>query len=338
MKNYKTLTQPKKSLNTQFREDLIFVIIGCFIIYVVERFFSFILRPLHHMSDEEINEKVEEKIQKKREARKSRLLRISQIETDPMYQYYLRFIEAPKDFKNDPDNIQYNAWFQEWKKGNIIDSTLRWAPDVLKTGKINPVFIEYMKIQLDLHKRASFSKRAQFSNTIYKYYPELSYGLKNMEKDLINYEAEITEADLQVELGNEIQKFGLPESIAGYLVEQDITPTQLRKTAKKFKDLIEEGISSEVCIFVHENDLDKEAAAIIYKITEQISLPPRVAYAYLKGEMSVDEVKELHDLIENVLESYGHDAFLTLENGNTIYDDYIDVSLKNYRANKFAKK
>lgn len=339
MKDYRTLHQPKKSLNTQFREDVIFIIIGCFIIYLFERFFNFLFSPLRTFSNEEIETQLEEKIEMKRDAREKRLKRIDKTETDPMYQFQSRFIEHPEDFENDPDNRAYKEWFMEWKKGNIIDSTLRWAPNIfICHEQMNPAFIEYMKIQLDLHKKASLIRRLQFNNTIFKYYPELSPGLKNLENDLANYEAEIVEHNMQEKLQDEIQKFGLPENIAEYLVHKDLNPSELKKVAEFMKRNLEKGISSEVCIYAHDQQLKDDAITAIHLITDGTGLPARVGHAFLRKEITIDETKELYEFMQHVMESYGNDIYSIPEGKNkTIYDDFIDTELNRYRKENRAR-
>lgn len=341
MKDYRTHHFPKRDLGTQFRHDMIFVIVGCFILYIFQRFLSFLFKPLQVLSPEEINEKFEEKIAEKRDAREIRLERINKNVSDPMYQYLLRFVEKPEDFKKDPDNKMYYRWFQEWKKGHVIDSTLRWVPNIFKNMReeINPVFIDYMKIQLDLHKKASLIKRMIFSNTLYKYYPELSHNLKNLEHDLAHYEAEIASKAVHRELQIEIQKFGLPDNIADYLSDQNMKPGKLRRTAKAMKGYIEKGVSSDLCIFAHEHNLNENMIAAIHLITDQTDLPPRAGYAYLKNELTIEEAKELNEHMQRVMETYGNEAFEIIENkGKTAYDEILDHQLKHYRAKKILKK
>jgi len=340
MKDFRTHQFEKKNLSTQFREDVTFVIIGCFFLYMFQKFLSFLFSPLQIQSPEEVEERLEEKIADKMNAREERLHRINNDSSDPMYQFLLRFVESPDKYKRDPDNQIYQEWYKEWEKGNVIDSTLRWAPNIFKRGEeMNPVFIEYMKIQLNLHKRASLRKRIQFSNTIHKYYPELSPGLKNLEHDLANYEAEIVGMGMHKALHDEMQKFGLPDEITEYLINLNMEPADLRGTAKIMKNRMEKGVSSELCIFAYENKLKDNLVAAIHLITDQTGLPIRVGYAYFKNELTIEEVKELHNFMLRILESYEGDAFEVIESkGKTAYDDYLDNQLEFYRAKKVLKK
>ena len=340
MKEFRTHQFEKKNLSTQFREDITFVIVGCFILYIFQKFLSFLFSPLHMKSTEEVETRLEEKIADKVFAREERLHRINQTPSDPMYQYLLRFVESPDKYRNDPDNQIYKEWFQEWKNGNIIDSTLRWVPNVFKRNEeMNPVFIEYMKIQLNIHKKASFGKKMQFSNTLHKYYPELSPGLKNLEHDLAHYEAEVVGMDMHKAFHDEIQKFGLPDEIAEYLINLNMKPADLKKTAKVMKDKMEKGISSELCIFAYENKLKDSSVAAIHLITDQTGLPIRAGAAYLKNELTIEEAKELNEHMQQVLDTYGRDAFEVIEGSDkTAYDAILDNQLEHYRAKKVLKR
>lgn len=350
MKKYNT-SRPKKSQAEKVRGDIFFFIIGCFIFYLFERIFSFILSPLQTPSRREVKERLMEKTIEKVKAREERLERISNTESDPMYQFSLRFVDQPEKYRDDPDNKVYKEWFEEWKKGNIIDSTLRWAPDIFNNSldninfedylnsPINPVFIKYMKIQWALHKKAPLKNRLQFSNTIYKFYPELSPNLKSLENNLAGYEAEYIEKDMVSELQGEIQKFGLPEDISEYLANKDLTPADLRRAAKLFKSHIENGLSSETCIYAYEHDLDKDQAVAINMIIKETGLPARVGYAFLKNDLTMEEVLELYSFMEYMSESYGSDLY-SVPNGKnkTVYDDFIDTELARYKKEKRAKK
>jgi hypothetical protein len=53
----------------------------------------------------------------------------------------------------------YKDWYTAWKNGKIIDSGLRWVPEVYAGDSFNPKFLEYLKLQYGLHKNASSKDR-----------------------------------------------------------------------------------------------------------------------------------------------------------------------------------
>lgn len=321
---------PKQNLNDQIRGDLIFLIIGCFVLYVVGRFFEWLFMPLRAISQKDTEARVEEKIAEKKYAR---TLRFFYNPNDPMYQFQLRFVKEPENYKKDPDNEVYYAWFEEWKNGNIIDSTLRWAPNILDGTKMRYNFLQYMKIQWALHKKSSLLKRMQFTNTIHKYYPEFSASMKGLEEDLAQYEAEIDEEKLEKELQDEIQKFGLSEDLAKYLIEKDINSKELRIQAKFLKEYSEQGYCSEACICAVENNLSKEEANIVNDLVTKTCLPAKVAIAYVNGEMTKDDFDYVFIFMDNILESYGTEAFEVID-GKTVFDDRLDILLKGFKEKK----
>lgn len=325
----------KENMTNNLQNDVAFLIVGCFILYAISQILEFIFKPLKMLSEDQVTEKFEQMINNKRAARLSRTF---DDPNDPMNQFQMRFIEKKPKYKKDKENnVLYYAWFQEWQNGNVIDSELRWAPDILnEEDNLRPNFIQYMKIQYFLHKKSGFIKRALFLNTLYKYYPELSSSMRGLAKDLANYEDENTEIETEKLLRNEIQKFGLPEELAEYLANRDTST--LREEAKLLKRYIEEGHPSEACICVLENRFNKEAFESIELILKA-GLPVRVGTAYVKGEITDNETAELLLSMAQVQLTYEEDTYTTPPGSNkTIYDDILDSTLEEYKRNKVIHK
>jgi len=184
---------PAKSLGEKIQEDIIFLIVGSCIIYIFKRFIDFLFLPLASItaSQDSTTYRVLYGFGKKQITRESRRKKISCDERDPMFQYSLRFIEEPDHYRTDPDSAAYLEWFTEWKMGNIADTTLRWAPACLEPDNtMRKNFIQYLKIQWAIHKKAPFLKKLIFLDTVRRYYPELTPTFKGMECDLANYETE----------------------------------------------------------------------------------------------------------------------------------------------------
>lgn len=336
------LPQPKpgKSISQQFQEGITFVIIGSFIIHYIGMFFEFLFSPLMSSGNpEDIEEKILEKIEQKQNDREIKRILYKRIVNDPMYQFKLRFIKEPDKYNNDPNNNLYNEWFKEWKNGNVIDSHLRWAPSVYeRPDKIARNFIDYLKIQWDLHKNTVFKKWI-FYDTINKYYPEFTPSEKGLEKDLAHYELEVNESELQSELQYEIQKFGLPPDIAQYFIEKDIPAEELEQTAVFMKQLIEKGIRSDICIYTYENNITNvQVAHVINEFVKATSLPARVGFAFIKQEVNKDDVNKIMETLNFTIETYGKSIFDYIEGTEkTAYDDLIDGCLEEAKLKNAAK-
>lgn len=323
----------------KLRGNIIFFIIGFFIIHLFISFLDFLFKPLRALSPKETADKVDVKIEEKKT---NRLLRrtAGNHPDDPMEQFYLRFVEKSNEYKKDSDNEAYFAWFQEWKSGNIIDSNLIWAPDILdEYGEIRENFIHYMKIQLALHKKASFVKKMQFINTIFRFYPELSASMRGLEEDLAQYGAEVDEESAEAVLEKEIRAFGLSQELAEYLMDKDINAQNLRKEAVFLKDCTEKGYDADVCICALENYITHDIALKVLKVViSDIGLPGRVAIAFLNKEINQEQLTDIGQFMLSICEQWGTDIFeIEPDSDKTHYDGFVDAKLKEYRGKKVLK-
>lgn len=318
---------PPVSESDRLTGNLIFVVVAVFIFYLFNSFLKFILSPFKVVTLKEAAEKVNAKIGEKRIARWKRQLSDP---NDPMAQFHLRFVEKPDEYKGDADNEPYYAWFKEWKAGNIIDSDLRWAPSVFDDElEIRPNFIHYMKIQLDLHKKASLVSKMRFFNTISKYYPELSATLRGLEEDLAQYDAELDEAEAEKVLQEEIQAFGLPKDIAEYLAYSDLNAKGLRDAALYFKECIEAGASSDIAVCAFENRIKiNESSLQIIGHMERLNLPDELGIEVLKGNITPEQLIEIADQADSYRDLYDD------EPDEEFYNDI----LMRYRGKKLLKK
>lgn len=335
-----------KKLSEQFRENVTFIIIGTFILYYIGMFFEFLFQPLLSSgTPKETEKRIRDKIREKQRARERIKDFYKNDVNDPIYQFKLRFIENPDKYKKDINTQIYYDWFQEWKNGNVLDSNLRWAPSVYdNSGEMKKNFIDYMKIQFELHKKESLFKRFIFINTINKYYPEFSASMNGLEQDLSCYNEEITENNLQRQLRNAIQKYGLPEEISEYIIEKDFPVEKLEETAKTFKKYIEKGISSDCSIYVLENNItDINEIIAINDFAEKTALPFRVGLAYIRNQINTDSVNKIVELMMLAIESYGPSIYDYLPSEHTTpYDGFIDEYLRKEKekckANFFNKR
>jgi len=312
----------------RLKGNVIFFIVSFFIFYIFYAFLKFIFSPFKVLSPKEAADKVDAKINEKRNNRWDRKL---EDPNDPMVQFHLRFVEKVEEYKKNPDNEAYFAWFQEWQDGNIIDSELKYAPSVFDEDSLEmrPNFIHYMKIQLDLHKRASLIKRMQFTTTLFRFYPELSANLRGLEEDLAQYDAEISEREAEELLQKEIQAFGLPEPLAEYLANKDISAAKLREEAMYLKKCMEKCEDPYICITALENKIPSETTSlkIIKRVVEDFKLPERAAIALLKEEIISD------DLVNMAVDFDSHRELIGEPDEATAKE-----LLNKYRGKKLLKK
>ena len=329
---------PKKSTTAKFKENVAFMLVGAFIIYFIQRFFSFLFSPF---KSETIG--TEEYIEERQKAREDYLDEVAEDESDPMYQFQERFLEHPENHLRDPDNKAYKTWYENWRNGEVPDTYLRWVPDMYNSNgrEMRANFIEYMKIQLTLHKKESVLTRMNFLKTIRKYYPEFTATFRGLENDLARYETMVIEETLKKSLTREINKFGLPENLAEYLVEQDLSVEDLRKKAEFVKPLAKKGFSNTTCICAIENNLNEEEAKVIEHVVVKMELPRRVAIAFLRNEI---DSKGLEKVYETAIEVRQHavdldqDIFAPWKDDKSYYDYMIDHELTSLKGQKRARR
>lgn len=338
---YRNFDRPEKSNGQKLKENLIFMTVACIFLNIIDRAIEFIAKPLRTPVNDDTDDFKEEKDADKRQARIEYYARISDDDTDPMYQFQLRHLTDVEKFRSrsdTPTNKALKDWYLSWKRGEVIDSALRWAPDVLlEDGEsYNPAFIQYMKIQLDLHKKtASFFKRKVFSNTINKYYPELSSNLTRLERDLAALESLVEEEKLKIDLKEAIKTYGLPDDLADYLIENNAGPAKLKAQAQSLKEFHDRRMQSVTCICAMENKLTMDCAQVVDKVVTEFKLPAKVGLAYANKEITIADITNLVESMDYLCGTYGDDIYHIREGENfTIYDEFIDEFLKEYKAKK----
>jgi hypothetical protein len=332
---YKPIVYKEKSLADRTRDGLIFMAVGLFVLYMLQRFIDFLFRPLHTDGSGSIRDMIETK----QEARRQYLKAIEEDGSDPMSQFQERFIKLPESYKRDKDNEIYKKWYQAWKRGEILDSTLRWVPKIYKRDdSFNPKFIEYLKIQYALHKRASLYKKMVFIGTIRKYYPEFTASFHGLANDLPRYSSMMKEEKLQTELEREIEKFGLPEELAKYLAGKDLKVAKLKEQAVYLKECVARGYLPRSSILGLENGFKVGDVDSIHSM-EASGFPPEIAVSVLKGELSKEGFEEIKEEISIIRETFSEERLEeVLESGRTFYEEQLLEKLDEVKIEKRAEK
>lgn len=315
---------------TQAFTQLVGFLVSCVIIFFLERIFSWFVKPLVTTVNPNA---VRDMIEKKQEARDAYLERIASDPADPMYQFQLRCLDKVTEYKKDPDTKVYMNWYQSWKKGLILDSGLRWVPEVYKGESFNPKFLEYMRIQYGLHKKASFKNRAKFSQTISKFYPEFSSNLNGLGQDIAQYSESVAKEVIQEALAEEIKKFGLPDTYEEYL--STLSVKEVKKAVPYFQQCAELEYTSEAAILAYEEQLEVTQEARALDLATKVGLPAYVGLSYLQDEINENEMVELAKYVKTIHEDYdGEELYEIQPNGFSLYEELIDKQLKKYRINK----
>jgi hypothetical protein len=308
------------------------IIISFIVLMVFEKIISWFVKPL--VSSVNPNA-VKNMIENKQLARKAYLAEIEQDASDPMHQFQLRFLNEVEFYKNDPDTEVYKTWYTAWKNGQIIDSRLRWVPSVYKEDgeTFNPKFLEYMKIQYGLHTQASFVERAKFSRTISKYFPEFSSNLTGLGQDIAQYSDVVAKEVLRDALAKELDKFDLPEDYVTYLKTLPIA--EVKKALPYLKQCADLEYVAEAAVLAYEEGLEvKVEAKALHVICSLGGLPAYVGLAYIKEEITDEEVQELVAAKDSYKLMNGYSVYAVQPSGYTLYEELIDAKLAKFRANK----
>jgi hypothetical protein len=337
--SYKT---PPKSAGQRLKEDLIYMAIGGIIVTAFNKLLEFIMKPLRAptLDEDGFNERREKTAEEKEEARAKYYEEIETDESDPMHQFQLRFLSNVEDYKarkEASENKKYKEWYYAWKRGEILDPGLRWAPEITKNGKFNPAFVNYMKIQYTLHKSASFIQKRLFYRTLDKYFPELTPNPRGLAHDLSALDSMLEERRLENDLKDAIKKYGLRKELADYLVNAD--PNKIKEQAETLKVFQDNKFDPKTCICALENNIDVEGARVIDKVVVDFCLPTKVGLAYLRKQIDENDIMELVSMVNFQIASCGDEVLDCREGSNATYlDEVLDGSLLRCKAkNRLAK-
>lgn len=326
-----------KSFGAQLQEDIIFIVIGCFIIYVITGIFKVIFFPFRYllMSNEQLEQ---EDIQKAIQKAKNRGYYLQEYRDDPrnpMYQYRQRYLVNPQKYENDPDNEVYLEWYKAWKAGQIRDTKLYWIPDVYierdHKKYINPDFLNYFDLQFELHK--GWFLRTAFLNTVRKYFPEFTPTSSGIMNDLCELRDRSRGKHLHYQLIDEMVKLGIPENAAKKLSKMNLSGLELKELVGKVKKGIEHELHYETAIFIARRDIDPASdEADLANLFFTHTLPEFVIAAYFDDNLDNDDMKILIEKAVSVRDILGLSAFQKDENGKTPYDEILKEEMEKLAA------
>ena len=342
-----------KSRGEQFMDDLFLVGIICIVSYLIQQIFAAIFSPFKYltMSNEQIEaeevEKAKEKVRRRQEIR-------GQYDDDPnnpLNQYILRFKKYPEKYEGDPENKQYERWYDAWIEGMVLDSYMYWAPEVynMEKGRIfgrktfSKDFLDYLENQRRLHLRSLIGARNVFLSTIRKYYPEFTANLSVMKAEIAELMDMTVNYNLHQELLTEIKKLGVPDRIAQKLSKAEIAPEEILEKAKLIRDFHQQGINDAACDICAKHYRNPES--LFWKIdpnfgprSELASLVNEVVYhlghygetvilAYLRQNITAEDIRDIIVNINEQKESLGAALFEPGPNGKCLFDEMIDAEI-----------
>lgn len=336
---------PKKSVGEQMMEDLFTIAIVSFIIYVICGFFKILFYPVTWLfkTSRELHEEDIQKALQKKQAREQYLLQIRSDPNDPMNVYLERFTENPEEYKGDPLNDDYLEWYLHWRNGDILDSRMRWAPDVYVkiNGKntINGEFARYLEIQYELHKEAGWASRHCFLQTIRKYFPEVTPKMSVMWDDIEALKDRAKTRELKAELSDEIRKFGISEEVSEQLCNQNISGKEIMKKARVIKKCIERGYSQSASLFIANQGYkpDSEKAEGANELLNN-GCPDFVAEEYIEGNITDEETKGIARFMKAAIELYGERIYDIGSSGDTLLREAIRERLDEVKAEHRKKE
>lgn len=316
----------KKSAAQQFQEDIIFMIVGAFIIYIITGIFKLIFYPFRYMlmTNDQIDAEEIKKAKEKVEDRRRRCVP----DSDPLVQYRERFIRNADKYADDPNNEKYLEWYKEWKAGHIRDTKLYWIPDIYIERQIfenpfekkymNPEFLNYFEFQYNLHKD-KWALRSAFLNTVRHYFPEFTPTAKDIESDIAELKNRSNEKHLRYQIYDEIKKSlekitnnsFKARDIAKELAVMDISGNEIKEVVEKIKKGVDYGFDADIVLYMIKRDLDfdPEIAEAIKGLKENFPFCDFIIDAYFDREINNDDAKRLLIASKDARDTYGEKIF-----------------------------
>jgi hypothetical protein len=297
----------RKSVGEQAKDMVVFLLTVGAIYLVLYWIFRIITAPFRilFMSD---GQKLEAKIKnaKDKVARREAIReRYAEDENNPMNQYINRFKLYEKEYSGDHDNEEYRVWFDNLKNGTILDTKLRWAPDVYRTtteGKaITEEFLDYFARQVSLHVNGSISLRMAFMKTIRDLYPEFTPMFSALPAEIEELRERSRARKLYLELTVELEKKGVPKELGSELLKMNLGLEKLREAIVAVNKGLSRGYSEEMCFFCVRKNIDLDdpfveaVGGTISNVLDKFG-DEAIATALITQEVSPEEIGELVNL------------------------------------------
>jgi len=228
---------------------------------------------------------------------------------DPMYQYISRFVERPLEHLNDSDNDVYQEWYERFDRGEVLDSDMRWAPEVYDFDhKICNEFLRYLEVQVNLHKGRLESGR--FLKTIRKYYPEFEAKFSSVELAIEGLRRRNVKDAQRTAIKAELAQAGIPERIAITLSFLTLSSEELRERLLLVRKWISQGYSEEVVRVMAISGIRDEFVVEQGSILHSNGVDPQLAVDMLNGELVLSDILGVQEFASNFRNVMGDAAFV----------------------------
>ena len=315
-----TLSKPKTA-GQQIMDMLIYLVIVGVIYYAIIFILKIITTPFRILFTSDSQRFEANLIKAKAKVRAREFVRAGYdvLEDNPMYQYLVRFKYSPDKFKGDPENESYRVWFENLKKGTLLDTDLKWAPEVYVknsngTSIYNGDFLDYFSRQFDLHEGAGLVTKIKFMQTIQKFYPEFTPKFSVIPSELKDLYARLQSKELHNELIEVINGSGVPVDLAEGLVNETMTPAEVKASIRVMQKCIARKYGKAMCQFCVEHDYNPDLheehfSKAVNDILESTG-NEEMALAMVRGNIKPEEITALvnralsdsdpEDLLDNI--------------------------------------
>jgi len=302
-----------KSLGHRVIDTLVFAAAVTFVVYVIIGIAKFIFKPVTWLwaSDEELDGgRKQQEATDAISARSARRAALADDSSDPMYQYIERFVESPGEYLGDPANDGFQRWYERFNRGEIMDSEMRWAPEVYdEDHRISTRFLKYLEVQVNLH-RGHLRDSSKFLGTIRTFYPEFEPKFSSIIEAINGLRERNAKIAKRLAMTEELEKAGIPESVALTLGSMGLSREDLRERLTLAKQWVAPGYDAEVVRVMVINDVHDAAVVEQASILHSISVDPQLAVDMLNGKLAMSDIRKVEEFASNFRDIMGEAAFV----------------------------
>lgn len=318
MSKYKSKVPPPKvkTAAETAAEYVIFLIVSIVLYYTIICFFKFLFAPARYllMSSDEIDQEDIKKAKEKIKNRNSKREEWKSDESDPL-NWYIKYgnEETGEDYE------VAKKWYDSWTKGEILDTQMRWAPEVYHgeggSRCVSKAFIDYLDNQIKIHRAAGILRWVGFAHTLKTYYPEVRLG--HIDYDLKELKERARVGDLTNKLIKEITSEGLSEEIARELIALDVPGDRLYEIVSNVNYFHQNDMSDTWLKFYIRHYALHDSTPTIHDPNHMRFLdkalyngvPEDIALELTHKVITVEEFIEIVNECEEFKEIWGMDAF-----------------------------
>jgi hypothetical protein len=305
MARYVPPPEPKrKSIGEQAQDTIVYLIAVVAIYSILVFMVKIITAPFRilFMTDKQRFAAQLEKARAKIVARECARKVYELSESNPMAQYLSRFKYFPEQYNGDTENETYRVWFDNLKKGTVLDSGLYWAPDVYEvseegTKEYSVDFLDYFSRQVEFIKEAPLGAQLKFVRTLQKYYPEFTPNLSVIPSELKDFYERVHSQNLHKELVNVIVGSGIPWDLAEGLVNENLSPADLKAAIRLLQKCAVKKYCKAMSLFCvrykFNPDLEKDYFSNSVNNILKHTGNEEMAQALIRGDVKAGELTQM---------------------------------------------